>query len=394
MEQSIGETSAHLATAPIADATTFEQKSENVSMSQTDFSVARRLLSVDVGYQTATLDGKAEVKVPESPAVGWQFILPTDHSSSLVYKHRVFPGPLPSDGFPQFSAPYLSPVPSSLRPAAYTVYHGHTAVGSEEPSPVELGSPEHLPNDNMPSEAADPSKLSDPVETQSQNEVEEEESESDDDGSDGGSSTHSQSSCGGSLATDEPKKPKRTRTAYSNYQLDQLELIFSQTQYPDVFLREELANRLGIKEDRIQVWFQNRRARYRKQERTGSVSLRSRYRQRRLQKAIQDSRNVAPLYPGYVATTHTSALMLPSAQPVSPYIPTFPLPITPPTTSDSSLQASGQSLTTAGSYFPAFPALKPPLYTPYHPRSANGSTLSPYSAVYSNMGNPDGHQKV
>jgi hypothetical protein len=88
---------------------------------------------------------------------------------------------------------------------------------------------------------------------QSHNEVDEEESESDEDGSDGGSSTHSHSSCGGSNATDEPKKPKRTRTAYSNYQLDQLELIFSQTQYPDVFLREELANRLGIKEDRIQV---------------------------------------------------------------------------------------------------------------------------------------------
>lgn len=52
---------------------------------------------------------------------------------------------------------------------------------------------------------------------------------------------------------DEPKKPKRTRTAYSNYQLDQLELVFQQTHYPDVFLREEMSNRLGIREDRIQV---------------------------------------------------------------------------------------------------------------------------------------------
>lgn len=51
----------------------------------------------------------------------------------------------------------------------------------------------------------------------------------------------------------EPKKPKRTRTAYSNYQLDQLELVFSSTHYPDVFTREELARRLGIREDRIQV---------------------------------------------------------------------------------------------------------------------------------------------
>lgn len=46
---------------------------------------------------------------------------------------------------------------------------------------------------------------------------------------------------------------KRTRTAYSNYQLDQLELVFSQTHYPDVFLREELSARLGISESRLQV---------------------------------------------------------------------------------------------------------------------------------------------
>lgn len=51
----------------------------------------------------------------------------------------------------------------------------------------------------------------------------------------------------------EPRKPKRTRTAYSNYQLDQLELVFTSTQYPDVFTREELSRRLCIKEDRIQV---------------------------------------------------------------------------------------------------------------------------------------------
>lgn len=52
---------------------------------QTDFSVARRLLSVDVGYQAATLDGKGEVKVPESPSVGWQFILPTDHRKEFIF---------------------------------------------------------------------------------------------------------------------------------------------------------------------------------------------------------------------------------------------------------------------------------------------------------------------
>lgn len=75
------------------------------------------------------------------------------------------------------------------------------------------------------------------------------------DDTDGESSIQSHSSHGGSTYIEEPKKPKRTRTAYSNHQLDQLELVFAQTQYPDVFLREELAKSLGIKEDRIQVRF-------------------------------------------------------------------------------------------------------------------------------------------
>lgn len=52
----------------------------------------------------------------------------------------------------------------------------------------------------------------------------------------------------------EPKKPKITRTAYSNLQLDQLEYVFENvSQYPDVFLREELSKCFGIKEDRIMV---------------------------------------------------------------------------------------------------------------------------------------------
>ena len=69
--------------------------------------------------------------------------------------------------------------------------------------------------------------------------------------SDGESST--QSSHGEAESVDEPKKPKRTRTAFSNLQLDQLELAFSRSHYPDVFTREDLSNKLNIKEDRIQV---------------------------------------------------------------------------------------------------------------------------------------------
>ena len=84
-------------------------------------------------------------------------------------------------------------------------------------------------------------------------EGEEADGEDSGDETDGESSVLSHSSCGGHTSIDEPTKPKRTRTAYSNYQLDQLELVFTQTQYPDIFLREDLSNRLGIREDRIQV---------------------------------------------------------------------------------------------------------------------------------------------
>lgn len=68
------------------------------------------------------------------------------------------------------------------------------------------------------------------------------------------------------LVASNNRNRRRTRIKFDTEQIDLLESAFQKTHYPDVNVVDQLSNKLNISNERISVWFQNRRARFKKEK--------------------------------------------------------------------------------------------------------------------------------
>lgn len=124
-----------------------------------------------------------------------------------------------------------------------------------------------------------------------------------------------------------PAPKKKTRTLYNIDQLESLEAQFQEEHYPDAEKRKVIAASVGVTPQRIMVWFQNRRAKWRKVERSFTAKIEQQSGQRPHSSPPHGPTNTTlpglllnklPSFSGDFATKLSQ---------IPPTVPTFPPPL-------------------------------------------------------------------
>ncbi|XP_064352194.1 double homeobox protein 4-like protein 4 [Camelus dromedarius] len=129
-----------------------------------------------------------------------------------------------------------------------------------------------------------------------------------------------------------PKEAGRKRTFISPSQTGMLVQAFERDRFPGIATREELARQTGLPEPRIQIWFQNRRARHPEQSRGAPAKARAEDPDARPAPTVPSDQRPPP-------NIHNSAHQLPPTDPLDsfrslaaeapPLAPSFFVPCVP-----------------------------------------------------------------